>query len=347
VIAGWSTGASAATLYVASNGEDHPGCGAATAPCRSISKAIERANPGDRIVVGPGRYGDLDGNGTLQPAAGEERGCLHPGGWCMIEIDKPLTIESSAGAAATVLDAGGSDTQVVAIHADDVVFGGGATRGFTLAGWRYGQGLIVPGGMSRVRIRGNQAVGGSGVAFWIDGRGHTVDANLAVGNHTGFRGECSECRITRNVASRNESHGFVIGGADSTVVGNVAIGNGDSGMYVYPARGITFRSNSVIGNRGAGFYFPVPVYQGGPPPVAPDVDIVANNVFGNSVVAGSGGCGLFNGSGVTLPAPRNYWGAPTGPGADPADQVCDRDPGVTEVTPFAVRPFAVAPPSRR
>src|SRR5262245_19615832 len=51
--------ARAGTLYVGNNGEDLPGCGSSADPCRSIGAAIRAASDGDRIVVGPGRYGDL------------------------------------------------------------------------------------------------------------------------------------------------------------------------------------------------------------------------------------------------------------------------------------------------
>ena len=62
--------ASAATLLVANNGVDSPTCGPAE-PCRSLARAIANAVAGDTIVVGPGRYGDLNGDGTLGNAAGE------------------------------------------------------------------------------------------------------------------------------------------------------------------------------------------------------------------------------------------------------------------------------------
>jgi len=57
--------ADSATLNVANNGVDSDICGAASAPCRSISQAIANAADGDTVVVGPGRYGDLNGDGRL------------------------------------------------------------------------------------------------------------------------------------------------------------------------------------------------------------------------------------------------------------------------------------------
>ena len=37
--------AASTTLHVENNGVDGPGCGAATAPCRSISQAVANARP--------------------------------------------------------------------------------------------------------------------------------------------------------------------------------------------------------------------------------------------------------------------------------------------------------------
>jgi hypothetical protein len=93
----------AATLYVANNGVDGPGCGAKETPCRSITQAIALAVPEDAIVVGPGRYGDLDGDGTVGET-GEEIGS--PGCGCMLSVNKSVKLTSSDGAAATVIDAG-------------------------------------------------------------------------------------------------------------------------------------------------------------------------------------------------------------------------------------------------
>jgi hypothetical protein len=94
--------AEATTLNVANNGMDSDTCGAASTPCRSISQALANATDGDTVVVGPGRYGDLNGDGVLG-GPGEESGpaaCL-----CMIEVNKSLTLKSRDGAGVTVLDA--------------------------------------------------------------------------------------------------------------------------------------------------------------------------------------------------------------------------------------------------
>ena len=69
----------AATLYVANNGLDTNGCTAADSPCRTISHAIALAVAGDTVLVGPGRYGDLNLNGSYD-GINEEAGMLIPGG---------------------------------------------------------------------------------------------------------------------------------------------------------------------------------------------------------------------------------------------------------------------------
>src|SRR5262245_20507374 len=74
----------AAKLMVAAHGGDGPACGSEAQPCRSIGWTIGLAAAGDQIVVGPGRYGDLDGDGVFEPAAGEEAGQPGAGCFCMI-----------------------------------------------------------------------------------------------------------------------------------------------------------------------------------------------------------------------------------------------------------------------
>src|SRR5262245_45022775 len=91
--------ASAGTVSVESFGVDTVNCGAKKTPCRSISRAIENAHPGDAIVVGRGVYGDLNSNGVLGEP-GEE---VAPGCDCMIHVDKNVEIRSTDGAAVTLI----------------------------------------------------------------------------------------------------------------------------------------------------------------------------------------------------------------------------------------------------
>src|SRR5262245_66539331 len=98
---GWAESpAWAETVYVANNGIDSLSCGGSTTPCRSITTAIANAQAGDRVVVGPGYYGDLNKNGILEGNYTGEEGCVV---YCayMIVVDKPIILESSGGADTT------------------------------------------------------------------------------------------------------------------------------------------------------------------------------------------------------------------------------------------------------
>ena len=87
------------TLRVSPNGEDSQTCGdSLSQACRSISQAVANALDGDRILVAPGRYGDLNRNGLLGEE-GEEFGldaCR-----CMIYVDKRIQLVSERGADGT------------------------------------------------------------------------------------------------------------------------------------------------------------------------------------------------------------------------------------------------------
>jgi parallel beta-helix repeat protein len=339
VIAAWSSLAQAATLHVANNGVDGPECGAAATPCRSISKAIALASDGDEIVVGPGHYGDLDDDGMFEPAAGEEAAQVGTGCHCMINVDKRLTIRSRAGSAATVLEAGGAAIHAVSITADEATFGT-PTKGFTLTGVGSSAraGLAIASTTVGVKVQGCQAVGNAGRGFEAQGQGHILAGNLAMLNATGgFTVSCTECTVSGNVATANDGEGFAVDGSANTVRDNVAVRNGSNGFDI-EGRGHVVRHNSAIANEAAGFLV-----------FTSDLLITANNIFANAVAQPMQGrnLGLHNRSLAELTADGNYWGAATGPGADPADDVYSSMWGTADVAPFARKPFAVSPPARR
>jgi len=349
--------AEAATLYVANNGLDSATCGATKEPCRSLSRAIQNASPKDRILVGPGLYGDLNRDGMFTPATGEEAAEVGLGCRCMIKVDKQLTIESRAGAGATVLDAGGAAASVVAVLADKVTFGQ-VKKGFTLTGGQDGLNIdltLLPGprtGTEKVRVAGNLATANSNIGFLVDGPRHLLNANLAIGNGAfGFRiigtdfgtglgtdlvltgnwavgntedgfavsGEV-DGRITlaANTASSNGFAGFFLDGADFELRANVATANALAGFDVR-GHGHSLIGNAAIGNRGPGI--------SGVGDGEATVTIMRNNIYGNDPVDN---CGLNNqigGNPIPIVATNNFWGAASGPGADPADQICNSGAG--------------------
>lgn len=358
--------AHADTRYVASNGVDAPACGTAAAPCRSLTQAITLAGAGGRVIVGPGRYGDLNADGALG-GVGEEP---VPGACtCMINVTQPVTLESTGGAGATVIDVPPTVSLGVRIQADDVVFGKKA-RGFTISG---GFGVMqVDVGFDRASIAGNRITGGVSTGLAMGGNDHAIVGNSAVGNggagfvlggvaSTGFRVSKNLAaengqqglnirgrgfKVSGNVASNNGGAGFSVFydafAPAAAVTGNVAAGNGDKGFILGTAAALpgtpVARRNAAIGNRRGGIFMS-----------GSGVRVEDSNIFGNGSlpdVAGAGGllnCGIISGLPTPVVAENDYWGASTGPGADPADEVCVKGAGSIDASPFATAAFNVKP----
>jgi len=348
VIGGPGATAEAATLHVRNNGQDSGTCGAAASPCRSISQAIANAVAGDTLMVGPGRYGDLDGSGTFTPATGEEAAEVNTGCDCMFRVNKTLTILSSAGAGATVLDAGGAPINVVRTQISGVVFGK-ARRGFTLTNGGA-EGVLVHGSTSAVtvagnlargvqngfivlgsghRFIGNVASGNGGTGFAMGGSGHLASGNLATSNSVdGFVVNDGVHVITGNMTSANGRNGFFLSG-ENQLTGNIASANGSFGLEVLWGQHV-LSGNAIHGNQSVGI-----LLGDGTSRISA---ISQNNIFGNDPVSN---CGLWNLSWPsTISATKNFWGAASGPGAAPADDVCNTGAGSSTTTaPPATKEF--------
>src|SRR5687768_11489575 len=325
--------ADGATRYVADTGTDGASCGInlATA-CRSISQAVELANPGDTILVGPGRYGDLNRNGILGEP-GEELGYLTPPASCscVLRIEKQVIIISSAGAAVTIID--GRSVDVIQNVFLTTVGGefGRPGKGFTVTetayvidGYFAGNGIVLDS--ANVMVRGNQ------VMFTANRGDRPINfaSGILTVNHAAIRIEGNqvmnwargiEARGAATVSKNHVIHnGTGITAFGGNIVGNVATENG---------YGVLLRSSATATGNAAylnevGFYI-----DDGFTGV-----VTKNNMFGNNP------CGLLNTGVPGLSATNNYWGATTGPGAPgaPADRVCGD--GAT-TAPFATKPFVV------
>jgi len=338
----WPVGA--ATVLVAVNGVDGAACGTKAAPCRSIGEAIDRAAPGDTISVGPGRYGDLDNDGTLA-GPGEETGsaAVGPG----IFILKRLTVLSRDGAGETVLDFGNATTLMqdvsgVSIAASGTVFGK-PKKGFTITGvGSEAAGVRILGTAVGVHVAGNRVIDVGGTAFAVDGAEHVVEGNRAFGNSVGFQIAGVGHTIRGNLSVRNGSGfsvdgtnhllqqnsasangvGINVQGSTHRIVENVVTGSTFEGFFVN-ADGSTIMKNSALANaRGM-------LIEGVD---AGTVTVTQNNLIGNQA------CGIETNliSGGTVLAPQNFWGAASGPGPDPADDEC----GVI-ANPFATKEIKV------
>jgi len=358
-------------VFVAANGVDGPGCGSAASPCRSIGAGLAQAVAGDTIEVGPGRYGDLDGDGTFGDP-GEEAAEIDAGCDCLIHVTLPVTVVSRDGAGATLIDAADAPIAAVSIGAAGATFGA-AKRGFTVtrsgddAGVRaQADGVRIEGNLSTGNgaagilvvggapvILGNQLIDNSGLGVQVEGPGGVVrgnvtirnaegmdlsgggvvvEDNLALGNQSsGFEIEDGGARLRRNAALGNALDGFTLSD-DCVLEGNVAAGN-VRGVTLF-GLGNTLRGNAIVGNEGVGVF--VADGAGG--------EIVGNSVFGNHAGADpSLSPGLNCGVALDVATPPllggNFWGAASGPGADPADAFC---PLVALAEPAVLEPVAAA-----
>jgi hypothetical protein len=376
------------TRHVANNGADSAACGSKAAPCRSIGSALQLAGDGDTILVRPGFYGDVNGDGDFTDTGDEALDASSFPGICLVCVNKRVTLLSTHGADLTIIDGSGTESigpvDGVAIFSAGVTFGAEA-RGFTVR--RISNtGVMVRPEAGDVTIVGNHASengtddDSSGIGFVISvGAGLTrVRSNRAT--HNDFYGfivasnqaNPGAARIVANAAHSNRFAGFVIEsgtGPAYTLVGNVATGN--PGGFSLDGRGLVVRrnvamnnnvgvqiegdasnlllaENSIIGNRLGGVSIGLNV----PGPI----DIHRSNIYGNAGGASPSietNCGISNLSGRQIDARNNFWGLPSGPGANPADNAgpgtgCDAEAGSeTLLVPFASKPFPIRPKAFR
>ncbi|MCC6850138.1 MAG: right-handed parallel beta-helix repeat-containing protein [Deltaproteobacteria bacterium] len=372
--------AEAAKLLVAMNGTDGPTCGATVATaCRTISRAIANARPGDTVEVGPGRYGDLNQDGSLA-GVGEEAGQVDTGCDCVVHVSKRCVVVSRLGAKATVIDAVGAFANVVRIAESGTTFGKRG-KGFTVTGSGDGRGLdssaedlaiggnvFVANASHGLRLSGDRAVvvgntaadnGGSG--FQLDGaRSSVIRGNVALHNGAdGFNQVNAFSLVAGNVSLGNDEDGFDQQGEDVVYQGNAALANGGSGFDLNACdrtvvvgalahgnrRGIevdgsdtVITKSSIVGNVGVG----IDVQDGGRALVVSKTNVFGNNAAPDPIATN---CGVTSLSGGPLALATVYWGAASGPGADPADELCLLVPhGGLVTAPPATKEMRVKPP---
>jgi hypothetical protein len=405
--------AHAAVKWVENFGVDSPGCGTGFfTPCRTISQAIQNANPLDVILVGPGIYGDIDGDGSFS-TTGDEPAEIGSGCNCLVKVNKRVTLLSRRGIGTAVIRYGvANSASIVRIDADDTIM-----IGFTVLGPRksYGtlsSGIFIANSVNRVRLIRNEVeeageegfligtgtgnvlasnrAAGNALNYSIDAsspsKGSILVSNLSSGGDLAFGIACDGCILVANRAVNSGAGGFggpgsgvgfdvdgsanvlsrniaaggrkdplagidatglgfelfePLGGPPSvshTMVGNIAVANEGSGFKISSGSGVATRfvANTAAGNGNCGF-----VLSG-------DDTLLASNIYGNGLtnpaaVQGTTypglNCGLFVYSPTgTATATHNFWGASTGPGADPADVVSTAG-GPANTTPFSTVPF--------
>ncbi|MBI3459572.1 hypothetical protein HY009_01370, partial [Candidatus Acetothermia bacterium] len=140
--------------------------------------------------------------------------------------------------------------------------------------------------------------------------------------------------LSGNVASANGG-GFSFLGKGHVLTGNLASANGTQG-FAFIGSGHVLTGNAALGNRGPGIAINDAIVE--------SATITKNNLFGNnsSNFGGFTNCGLLNRSGDPINASDNFWGAASGPGSDPADNVCNSGAGsTTTVAPPATKEFKI------
>jgi len=184
-----SATAGAATWHVDDDTCPAAGDGSAATPFCSIQAGIDAATDADEVLVEPGTYGE------------------------MINLSgKAITVRSSAGPAATIIDATGLGGSVITCNTGESA--ATVIEGFTLTGGDGGYG----GGVS------------------IDGAGPTVRACVLTENTGDWGG---------GIALRNGGVTLI---EDCTISNNQATGYGGA-IYGLDADGV-FRNVEIVGNDG-------------------------------------------------------------------------------------------------
>jgi hypothetical protein len=318
IVIGGAFPAGGATLRVENYGADTVDCGSGALPCRSIGRAIDNASAGDKIVVGPGVYGDLDLDGVLGEPG--EEGADAATCDCLILVDETVSIRSAAGAAATVVR--GSDTVTFAFKVEAA----GAALGKRNAGFTFlGDDLSRVDGAG-ARLEGNVLAGVDSALF---GTGAVAGDDRAYGSDINLYGQGARLERSALAASAFGFYSENAAGAPSQQIErSVFVGNA-WGLSATSDGEAEFERCVVAGNARFGAN------------VGPNTTSSGLGLFGNGAAPDpmeTANCGArSNGSAIT----HSFWGSPAGPGADPADALCETGMGTSLIEPTAAKEIRV------
>lgn len=363
-----------ADYHVQAYGRDSANCGRATNPCRSISKAIDRAFPGDSIYVGPGRYGDIDRDASLVQDSGDEYGPNTGCGQCLVHVYKGINVYSTHGAWATIIDVAGISDHDGVVVAGESARLGARYSGFTIRGARGDGRRVGVSSFNAVdsRVSGNVLVANDN-GIKLNGRFMRASRNEVLANvNNGIVAEDRDLRVSRNMVSFNGENGVVVSRRRVRVSANVIAGHARTGvvaitrdksiknnwLVINTGPGVfaaehsatiedEISRNAFISNIGSGISFGLDQTSN-----ASRYVVEENNFWGNNIAfwtASSGGyCGTYNDSLSRIVYRKTYWGRAAGPGNDPADGPCDNTDNPANITVNAQQssvPNAVALPS--
>jgi hypothetical protein len=186
-----------------------------------------------------------------------------------------------------------------------------------------GNGLNIVGNDNHV-LRNRVTGSAYDYALRIAGRRNTIEDNVAeLGAGDGFNIQGGDNVLRHNRAERNGGVGFGLFYSPTVrALGNRAIDNVAQGFLIDHASA-TLMNNEISGNGLAGVENRTR-----------DVSMHRNDIVGND---GERNCGVRTKSGAFTDARNTWWGGGTGPGPDPADNVCGG--GETVFEPFAATPI--------
>ena len=229
-------------------------------------------------------------------------------------------------------------------RAIDIVSTGALVRRNRIA-YPNNYGVMLEATSSAADVRENQIHGPSGTAIGLGGGTHLVRRNLVQGTGAGFGSPDApvDATLLENLVIGTTSIGYnVTSGGDMAVTKNAVIGTGGPGFY-FSATGATyaFNANTAIGNPSYGII----IINGGTHTLIDNTAIhnqygillsgipTGITVAGGNVYGNTSNCGVSNASLSTLTVDGVYWGDPLGPGADPADGLCDNTAAITVTDP--------------
>ena len=253
-------------------------------PGQSIQRAVERAEPGDTVIVEPGTYREA---GRPCPSDPTHR--------CAVVVTRSgITLRAHADdGRGVVLENAGDQDQGIAVAKPGAA---GATC------------LNDPAQrLRRVRVEGFtvNGFGGEGIYLlcvddWVVARNATHDdAEYGI-----FPSHSRRGRITHNVATGANDTGIYVGQSrDVRVDHNLAMGN-VSGFEIENSSGVVLRHNRAVGNTGGILSFTLPSLdvKANHDNVVADNQVLANNKANSCLDPSDAVCQVPSGTGILLVA---------------------------------------------
>jgi parallel beta-helix repeat protein len=236
--------AGAATFYVRANGDDAAnGSSPATAFQTMTRAAAAVRNPGDRVIVGPGTYGE----GDVTPAWSGIEGHLvefvaDPTGVVTGDAPGPVVLQPSAPQTTGFLILGRHHVLI-----DGFTVIGAVDAGIQVRSDAFGNpsnDVVIRNAEVRDSVK-------RGIDVTTAGR-VTITDNVATGNGSGgisvaaAPGERIVPMVSNNRVARNGAHGiFVSGALGGSITQNTAEDNVEAGILLRASSGVSIERNSV------------------------------------------------------------------------------------------------------